>query len=486
MKISTKIFIAFAIILVLTILNTISNFILTEKVERNSDFLSTSQEIIRKSGQIQRSILEMQSSFRGYLLSQDSSFLTGYKNGLRDVPSIALELKRLVQKDAIQTRILDTIENLHNEWVSYSQNIITAKSLENEATSKHEYARLFDSTFKKQFGKKMNDKIAEYFRLLNGNEYKERELHSLNLAESITLTRLFSWLFIGLTMIIGAITLIYVIRSVSRRIRAMVNLAENISKGDFTVIRDDHHDELTSLSYSMNVMSSTLEKSIAQLEYRNMELDKFAYVVSHDLKAPLRGIYNVIKWIQEDVGDELSVKLNEFLQIISRRAIRMEQLINGLLEYARLRTKAKLELTNVHEMVSEIITDIVPKSFRVELRNLPTLVTECLKLQQVFSNLISNAVKFTPNMDGHLIISAAAKSDHFEFTVMDNGIGIDPIYHERIFEIFQTLREKDQEESTGIGLSIVKKILDEHHETIRVESTLGNGAAFIFTWHNDR
>jgi light-regulated signal transduction histidine kinase (bacteriophytochrome) len=217
-----------------------------------------------------------------------------------------------------------------------------------------------------------------------------------------------------------------------------------------------------------------------------MELDKFAYVVSHDLKAPLRGIYNVIKWIQEDVGDELSEKLNEFLKIISKRTIRMELLINGLLEYARLRTKAKLELTNVHEMVSDMITDIVPKSFQVELINLPTLVTECLKLQQVFSNLISNAVKFTPNADGQLTISAAKKNEHYEFTVRDNGIGIDPIYHDKIFEIFQTLREKDQEESTGIGLSIVKKIMEEHRETIRVESKLGQGAAFIFTWHNNR
>jgi signal transduction histidine kinase len=485
-KISTKIFIAFSIILVLSVLNTVSNFLLSEKVEVNADFLSSSQEIIRNSGQFQRSILEMQSSFRGYLLSQDSSFLSGYDRGIHEVPQIILTLKMLVKNDPFQNQLLDTITNLHAQWITYSRDVINANRLKSEASSSSEYSILFESAFKGKIGKLLYDKIAANFVSLNTIEYRTRELHARNLANSIVLTQFFSWLFIGLIIGIGTITLVYVIRSISRRIRLMVNLAESISKGNFTIIQDDYNDELTSLSLSMNVMSYNLEKTIAQLEYRNMELDKFAYVVSHDLKAPLRGIYNVIKWIQEDVGNELSDKLNEFIQIISKRTVRMELLINGLLDYARLRTKAKLELTNVHEMVTEIITDIVPNTFQVELRDLPTLVTECLALQQVFSNLISNAVKFTPQLDGKLTIRAINKNDYFEFTVKDNGIGIDPLYHERIFDIFQTLREKDQEESTGIGLSIVMKILEEHHETIRVESMVGHGAAFIFTWHNNR
>lgn len=486
MKISTKILITFSIILVLSVLNTVSNFLLSEKVEENSDFLSSSQEIIRKSGQFQRSILEMQSSFRGFLLSQDSSFLAGYHRGIEDVPLVVMTLKNLVKDDASQSQILDSITILHNQWVDYSQNIINALRLSNEGANNSDYSTLFESTFKRQMGKKLNDEIAANFSLLNRIEYRARELHSKNLAKSIKMTQFFSWLFIILTICIGAITLIYVIRSISRRIKSMVNLADSISKGNFTLIRDEHNDELTSLSLSMNVMSSNLEKSISQLEYRNLELDKFAYVVSHDLKAPLRGIYNVIKWIQEDVGHEVTPRLNEFLEIISKRTLRMEQLINGLLEYARLRSKAKLEQTNVDLMVKELVSEIVPPSFQVEIKNLPTLFTECLKLQQVFANLISNSVKFTRQEKGEIVISAIKKTDHYEFMVKDNGIGIDPLYHERIFEIFQTLREKGEDESTGIGLSIVKKILDERGETIRIESSLGQGAAFIFTWHTNQ
>ncbi len=486
MKISTKIFIAFSIILVLSVLNTVSNFLLSEKVKENSDFLNSSQEIIRNSGQFQRYILDMQSSFRGYLLSQDSSFLAGYDQGIKEVPRIILELKNLVKNEPSQSQLLDSIAYQHAQWINYAQNIINAKRKTNEVSSTTEYSRLFESTFRGKIGKRINDKIAANFVLLNGIEYKARELHSHNLARSIQMAKLFSWLFISLTIAIGAIMVLYVVRSVSDRIKSMVNLADSISKGNFTIMRDDYNDELASLSLSMNVMSSNLAKSISQLEYRNAELDKFAYVVSHDLKAPLRGIYNVIKWIQEDIGAELTPKLNEYLLIISKRTVRMEQLINGLLEYARLRTKAKLEHTNVDLIVKDLISDLVPKTFKVELNNLPTLVTECLKLQQVFSNLISNAVRFTPQEQGQLYIGAVNKIDYFEFTVRDNGIGIDTLYHERIFEIFQTLRDKSEEESTGIGLSIVKKILEEHHETIRVVSSLGNGAAFIFTWHINR
>ena len=103
-------------------------------------------------------------------------------------------------------------------------------------------------------------------------------------------------------------------------------------------------------------------------------------------------------------------------------------------------------------------------------------------LIQVLVNLISNAVKYTTKENAQLVINCKEFADHYEFSVKDNGIGIDPEYHDRIFEIFQTLREKDEKESTGIGLALIKRILDDQNCTIRVESTPGNGAEFIFTW----
>lgn len=262
----------------------------------------------------------------------------------------------------------------------------------------------------------------------------------------------------------------------------MVTLAESISKGKFTTVEDNGNDELTSLSSSLNLMSENLSRNIRELEKRNVELDKFAYVVSHDLKAPIRGIHNAIKWIEEDLGSELSPELKKYLNIIPQRTKRMEDLINGLLAYARLREKSPLEKTDVHELVKEITETIVPRNFKVELKNLPVFNTERFKLEQVFTNLISNAVKYSNQEKGHIIISCRNFSYHYEFSVKDNGIGIEPEYHEKIFEIFQTLREKDEKESTGIGLAIVKKIIDEQRGTIKVKSAFNNGAEFIFTW----
>jgi light-regulated signal transduction histidine kinase (bacteriophytochrome) len=247
-------------------------------------------------------------------------------------------------------------------------------------------------------------------------------------------------------------------------------------------VKDVRNDELTRLSLALNSMSGQLSKTISELEKRNIELDKFAYVVSHDLKAPVRGIHNVVKWIEEDMGNELSPQMKQYLGIISQRTKRMEDLINGLLDYAKTREKGKPEETDVTALVTEIVEEIVPRTFHVDMIGLPVMFAERLKLEQVFTNLISNAVKYTQQEKGHIIVNAKELPNGYEFSVKDNGIGIDPEYHEKIFEIFQTLREKNEKESTGIGLAIIKKIIEDQHCTIRVNSTPGAGSEFIFTW----
>jgi signal transduction histidine kinase len=128
----------------------------------------------------------------------------------------------------------------------------------------------------------------------------------------------------------------------------------------------------------------------------------------------------------------------------------------------------------------------VPRNFKLEIDDLPDLFTERIKLEQVFANLISNAVKYIPQEDGHIHISCKYFSPIYEFSVKDNGIGIAAEYHKKIFEIFQTLREQNEQESTGVGLAIVKKIIDDQDERIIVKSELGKGAEFIFTWRNNK
>ena len=135
-------------------------------------------------------------------------------------------------------------------------------------------------------------------------------------------------------------------------------------------------------------------------------------------------------------------------------------------------------------MLSEIIDSLnVPKHFQVEIQEqMPTFITQAVPLQQVFSNLISNAIAHSDSVDGKITISAVEKDDYHEFSVADNGKGIDPKYQERIFAIFQTLESRDKKESTGIGLAIVKKAVENQGGRVKVESELGKGARFSFTW----
>ncbi|HEX8656361.1 MAG TPA: CHASE3 domain-containing protein [Hymenobacter sp.] len=273
--------------------------------------------------------------------------------------------------------------------------------------------------------------------------------------------------------------------AVSRRIAQIRELAEQVVQGDYTVkISDSSDDNLGGLAMSLNRMTQTLDASFGALEKRNQELDQFAYVASHDLKAPLRGVTTIVKWIEEELAAELSPQLRTYLDQMKGRLSRLEDLINGLLAYARVgRTAQQAETVDVAQLLGEVAELVVPPDFSLAVGpHMPAFVTDRLGLQQVFTNLLSNAVKYHQRGAGHLAVTCQDKDSHYEFRVQDDGPGIAPEYHQKIFLLFQTLRDRNTAESTGIGLSIVQKIINEHQGSIRVESSPGQGAGFIFTW----
>lgn len=237
-------------------------------------------------------------------------------------------------------------------------------------------------------------------------------------------------------------------------------------------------------------LNETLERRVeertAELTLINRELDEFVHVASHDLKAPLRSIAYLASWIEQDGGTLLPPPSQQHLMKLLARVKRMDKLLDDLLAYSRAgRLRHPLERLDLAAIVADVVEILAPPpGFTVTLTNtLPVFAGERVPLETVLRNLIDNAFKHHTNpAAGEVTITSRIEGTWIEFAVADDGPGIDPRFHNRIFEIFQTLKPRDQAEGSGVGLTVVKKLVETRGGTIRVESTLGEGTTFRFTW----
>jgi PAS domain S-box-containing protein len=223
---------------------------------------------------------------------------------------------------------------------------------------------------------------------------------------------------------------------------------------------------------------------LKKVESANKELTDFAYVVSHDLKAPLRGIKTLAQWITTDYADKIDENGRGQLNLLLSRADRMHNLIDGILQYSRVgRVKENKVQVNLNELVAEAIYMIAPpENISITVKNeLPVIECERTRIAQVFQNLLSNAVKFMDKPQGHIRVGCVEEDGFWKFTVADNGPGIEEKYFEKIFQMFQTLAPRDDVESTGVGLTVAKKIVELYGGKIWVESKVGEGSTFLFT-----
>jgi PAS domain S-box-containing protein len=226
-----------------------------------------------------------------------------------------------------------------------------------------------------------------------------------------------------------------------------------------------------------------LEQKTLELERSNKELNDFAYIISHDLKAPLRAIGTLADFIQLDYAEKLGDEGKEQLNLLVGRVKRMYNLIEGVLQYSKVgRTRERIQEIDVDRLLKEIVDGLdVPESVKVTWDNMPLVVFEKVPLQQILQNLISNAIKFMDKPQGLVNITFRDRGTFMEFAITDNGMGIEQRFFEKIFQIFQTLQSRDEYENTGIGLTIVKKIVNFYHGRIWLTSVPGEGSTFYFT-----
>jgi signal transduction histidine kinase len=491
MKISTRVFLVYFMLLVFFTIVTVVNYRFSGMVNSNTKFLIKSEGIIRNSTQYQRSIIDMENSFRGFLLTGDSAYLPAMDSNRKQITQLYDTLQVATPDTSEQTHLLYLIQGLYTNWdalyirpltsLKVSNRLTLAVNTTNEKRKEHTNSII---------GTPITSSIKNYFRKFNRYEYNLREQRRAALNDSLRYTSYISIILIGLAFVLGLASILYITRFLSRRIQFLVFNAEQIAEGNFDLnINDRTNDEMMQLSQSINTMARKLGNNFTELKRKNEDLNQFAYVVSHDLKAPLRGIQTVMNWIEEDVGDKLDPKTKEYHEIIKGRLLRMENLISAILDLSRLgRKKWEVETVDVNNLITEIIDNLSAgdrMKFHVSA-NLPTLKTERVLLQQVFTNLMSNAIKYHDKKQGNIFITCEGAGEFYRFGVIDDGPGIDPAYHKKIFEVFQTLKERDAMESTGIGLSIVKKIIEEKGGEITVDSTVGQGAAFYFTWPKEQ
>jgi PAS domain S-box-containing protein len=239
---------------------------------------------------------------------------------------------------------------------------------------------------------------------------------------------------------------------------------------------------------ALQTLNEELEQRVvrrtAELEAANKELREFAYVVSHDLKAPLRGISRLAQWLMADYVDLFNEKGRDMVNLLVGRVKRMDSLIEGILQYSRVgRLVGRDERIDLNTLVKDVIDSLAPpEHIHISIENdLPEIVGNKIRIVQVLQNLLTNAIEFMNKSDGKIVIGCVDDGSYWRFNITDNGPGIDEKYFTRIFKIFQTLVPRDEHESTGIGLALVKKIVELHGGKIWVESVVGEGSKFFFT-----
>ena len=450
------------------------------------------RQVIEAGDDLVRALTDAETGQRGYVITGADRYLSTYRAGVPDVATALASLRRLAAGNAREQK-----------WVDSLSVFSAAKLAELDTT----VAVRRDRGFAAAAAIVLTDRGRDYMigaRRITG-ELKTEELGLLAVRDRRQLqSAIITFIVIGAGSLVAFVLATLITQSI--RVDVEMREQDRIQIEAQSVQLQDQAAELEAQQVELEAQTEDLRFSnddlqaanaraeralrahriaLARVQRSNEELDQFAYVASHDLKAPLRGIANLATWLEEDLGSAITPGAREHMVLLRGRVQRMEALIDGILQYSRAgRVGADAERVDVAALLREIVELLAPPAdVKVVLgREFPVLDTERVPLQQVFLNLIGNGIKYSQRAGAIVRVDAVMTDGTWTFSIADNGPGIAPEYHERIFGIFQTLEPRDKIEGTGIGLSVVKKIVESRGGRVTLESAVGAGATFRFTW----
>lgn len=453
-------------------------------------------ENIQRINRLERVVIDMETGVRGYVVANDDVFLEPYQKGLSGYPKLFNKIKADVQDNPLQVENIEKLQASVDNWVKTISNPIV--SLPNDQ------AKEFISS---GVGKKKMDTIRESIQEFRGIEEDLLVIRRKDSRVAATSVTHGLWTVTATVLVLTSVTSYLISRNILAQVGGepgeIAAVTQKIAKGNLdiettepctgifgSVIEMTHalkenQKLINSQNQKLKEANESLEGKVKErteeLERSNKDLEQFAYIASHDLKAPLRAVTNLASWIVEEI-DAPTDKLLEYTSLLQGRVQRMDNLINGILEFSRVgRFNVEKDWVDLNHVVQNIA---VPETFKVESDDLPQLYVNEVRATQIFENLINNAVKHHDKEKGNIEITHKETPESHVICVIDDGPGIDEQYHEKIFQIFQTLKPKDEVEATGIGLTIVKRIMEEQGGGISLEST-GRGCAFTLTFRKE-
>lgn len=430
--------------------------------KETTERVAKSRAILRKLESLFSTVKDAETGQRGYLLTGQASYLEPYHSAIKKLKPQVEELQTLTKADSKQQQHLSTLNPLITQKLAELQKSINLR--QNQG---------FDAALSEVLtneGKQLMDRIRDTIHQMQQD--KNQQLQTwLRQREEVAAR---GQLTFSAGIVLNLVSFYLVYRAIQQEMRERKQ-AEVLLK------------QLNeALEARVQERTAQLKEANAHLLYSNRELEQFAYVASHDLQEPLRAVNSYAQLLARKYQGNLDAKADKYLGYIIEGATRMQQLINDLLEFSRVGTRGKpLQPTACETVLSQVLENLKVALFESQAQvthdPLPIVMGDEIQLIQLFQNLISNAIKFRREEPPQVHISAVQRENDWIFGVLDNGIGMEPEYFDRIFTIFQRLHSRAEYPGTGIGLAVCKKIIERHGGSIWVESELGVGTTFFFT-----